>query len=101
LVAGTAERLRADASRQEIDGTAGGYKLRLRTKAESLTEPEDAGFGESRRLDAKGKPEEVAPVKAEGQTEGTTGRSMADASWRLTGRCSQRTRVPMRSRRLG
>jgi len=32
LVAGTAEGLIADASRQEIDGTAGGFKLRLRTK---------------------------------------------------------------------
>ena len=84
--AGTAERLRANASWQEIDGTAGGFKLRLRTKVESLREPEGAGFGESRKLGAKGKPEEGTPVKAGGQAEGRAGRSMADESRRLARR---------------
>jgi len=33
---------------------------------QSLTEPEDAGFDASRRLGAKGKPEDAMPVKAGG-----------------------------------
>jgi hypothetical protein len=43
----------------EIDGTAGGFKLRSRAMVDSLTEPEDAGFGASRRLGPKGKPEDA------------------------------------------
>jgi hypothetical protein len=86
LVAGTAGRLIVNASWQEIDGTAGGFKLRLRTKVESLTEPEDAGSDESRKPGPKVKPEELTPVKAGGQAEGRSGRSMVDASRRLAGR---------------
>jgi len=66
------------------------HRRRIQTPIEiegwSLTEPEDAGFGASRKLGAKGKPEDAMPVKAGGQTEGRSGRLMADANRRLAGR---------------
>jgi len=45
------------------------WKIQTPIKFEgwSLTEPEDADFGASRELGAKGKPEDVTPVKAGGQ----------------------------------
>jgi len=39
----------------------------IKLEGQSLTEPEDAGSDESRKLGAKGKPEDAAPVKAEGK----------------------------------
>jgi len=63
-----------------------GFKLQSENEGQSLTEPEDAESDESRKPGAKGKPEDAAPVKAGGQTEGRSGRSMADESRRLAGR---------------
>jgi len=66
-----------------------------------LTEPEDAGFDASRKLGAKGKPEDAMPVKAGGQTEGRSkkvdGRCKSAVGWKE----KSETQVPMKSRRLG
>jgi len=86
LVAGTARMIK---SRRKSAGDRR-HRRRIQTpidiEGQSLTEPEDAGSDESRKPGAKGKPEDAAPVKAGGQTEGRSGRSMADESRRLAGR---------------
>jgi len=61
---------------------------------QSLTEPEDAGSDASRKLGAKGKPEDAMPVKAGGQTEGRSGRSMADESRRVGWKVKSEDAIP-------
>jgi len=81
------------------------HRRRIQTPIEiegwSLTEPEDAGFGASRKLGAKGKPEDASAGESRrsngGQIRKVNGRCESAVGWKV----KLETRYPMKSRRLG